>query len=109
MSPVEVATLASIVQAETVRIDDAKRIAGVYRNRLRIGMPLQADPTLKFALGLAEISRVLNVDKQVTLPTTPTATPDFHLGRSTCRNRVSLMLFYKQRSTITSTSVPART
>jgi len=68
MSPVEVATLASIVQAETVRIDDAKRIAGVYKNRLRIGMPLQADPTLKFALGLAEISRVLNVDKQVDSP-----------------------------------------
>jgi UPF0755 protein len=68
MSPVEVATLASIVQAETVRIDDAKRIAGVYRNRLRIGMPLQADPTLKFALGLADINRVLNADKQVDSP-----------------------------------------
>lgn len=68
MTPVEIATLASIVQAETVRMDDAKKIAGVYANRLRIGMPLQADPTLKFALGLADINRVLNADKQVDSP-----------------------------------------
>lgn len=68
LSPVEVATLASIVQAETVKRSDAPRIAGVYLNRLRIGMPLQADPTLKFALGLDSISRVLNADKEVASP-----------------------------------------
>ncbi len=68
MTPVEVATLASIVQAETVKMDDARRIAGVYLNRLRIGMPLQADPTLKFALGLKGVNRILNVDKQVDSP-----------------------------------------
>jgi len=68
MTPVEVAILASIVQAETVKMDDAPRIAGVYLNRLRIGMPLQADPTLKFALGLEGVSRILNVDKQVDSP-----------------------------------------
>lgn len=68
LSPAEVATLASIVQAETVKMDDAPRIAGVYLNRLRIGMPLQADPTLKFAVGDRGIQRVLNVDKQVDSP-----------------------------------------
>ncbi|MEX1132447.1 MAG: endolytic transglycosylase MltG [Flavobacteriales bacterium] len=68
MTPVEVATLASIVQAETIKMGDAPRIAGVYLNRLRIGMPLQADPTLKFALGLEGVNRILNVDKQVDSP-----------------------------------------
>lgn len=68
MSPLEVATLASIVQAETVKPEDARRIAGVYLNRLRIGMPLQADPTLKFALGMPDVQRILHVDKQVDSP-----------------------------------------
>lgn len=68
LSPVEVVTLASIVQAETVKRSDAARIAGVYLNRLRIGMPLQADPTLKFALGADDINRVLSVDKEVVSP-----------------------------------------
>ena len=68
LSAAEVSTLASIVQAETVQMADAPRIAGVYLNRLRIGMPLQADPTLKFALGLDSINRVLNSDKLVDSP-----------------------------------------
>ncbi|MBK9175664.1 MAG: endolytic transglycosylase MltG [Flavobacteriales bacterium] len=68
LSPAEAATLASIVQAETVRMDDAPVIAGVYLNRLRIGMPLQADPTLTFALGLDSVRRVLDRDKLVDSP-----------------------------------------
>lgn len=68
LSPVEVAVLASIVQAETGKRDDAPKIAGVYLNRLRIGMPLQADPTLKFALGADSIARVLDRDKLVDSP-----------------------------------------
>ncbi len=68
LSPVEVATLASIVQAETVKRADAPKIAGVYLNRLRIGMPLQADPTLKFALGMDSVSRVLQQDMEVVSP-----------------------------------------
>ena len=68
LSPVEVATLASIVQTETVKMDDAVRIAGVYLNRLRIGMPLQADPTLKFALGLPGVQRILHKDKEIDSP-----------------------------------------
>ncbi|HEY0976194.1 MAG TPA: endolytic transglycosylase MltG [Flavobacteriales bacterium] len=68
MSQSEVSTLASIVQAETGRASDAPIIAGVYLNRLRIGMPLQADPTLKYALGLDSLNRILNVDKRVDSP-----------------------------------------
>lgn len=68
LTPVEAATLASIVQAETVQAKDAPRIAGVYLNRLRIGMPLQADPTLKFAAGLDSVQRVLDRDKLVDSP-----------------------------------------
>ncbi|MCW5898833.1 MAG: endolytic transglycosylase MltG [Flavobacteriales bacterium] len=68
LDPMRVTTLASIVQAETTRMDDAPRIAGVYLNRLRIGMPLQADPTLKFALGLDTVQRILARDKEVDSP-----------------------------------------
>ncbi len=68
LSTTEVSTLASIVQAETVKRADAPKIAGVYLNRLRIGMPLQADPTLKFALGLDSISRILHKDMEVSSP-----------------------------------------
>ncbi|WBL43582.1 endolytic transglycosylase MltG [Algoriphagus halophytocola] len=64
----EVSTLASIVQAESQKADERPRIAGVYLNRLRLNMPLQADPTLVFALGNFELKRVLNVHKEVDSP-----------------------------------------
>lgn len=68
MTKAEVATLASIVQAETVKAADAPVIAGVYLNRLRIGMPLQADPTILFALRLDSVKRVLHQDLNVVSP-----------------------------------------
>lgn len=70
----EVITLASIVYEESKQAEEQPRIAGVYINRLRIGMPLQADPTLKFAAyQLPEykntvIKRVLNIHKDIVSP-----------------------------------------
>lgn len=68
LNQVEVSTLASIVQAETQKSDERARVAGVYMNRLRINMPLQADPTLVFAIGDFSIKRVLNVHKEIESP-----------------------------------------
>jgi len=55
----EVITLASIIQEETTMREEKPKIAGVYLNRLHKNWLLQADPTVKFALGDFSIKRVL--------------------------------------------------
>lgn len=50
MTPAQVYTLASIVHKETVKADERPRVAGAYLNRLQQDMPLQADPTVIYAL-----------------------------------------------------------
>jgi UPF0755 protein len=64
----DVITLASIVDEETLYNVEMPRVAGLYINRLRRRMYLQADPTLKFAIGDFTIKRVLNVHKQIDSP-----------------------------------------
>lgn len=64
----EISILASIVQAETIREDEAPTIAGLYLNRLKQGIPLQADPTLVFAVGDFTLKRILNVHKEIDSP-----------------------------------------
>ncbi|MHC2992910.1 aminodeoxychorismate lyase, partial [Pontibacter sp. HJ8] len=64
LSQQEVSTLASIVQAETIKNDEKPRVAGVYLNRLQKGILLQADPTVVFAVRDFNIRRVLNVHLQ---------------------------------------------
>lgn len=58
MTPVEVSTLASIVEEETNGKHERSMVAGLYINRLKNDMPLQADPTLKFAVGDFSIKRL---------------------------------------------------
>jgi UPF0755 protein len=60
LNPQEVSILASIIDDEVVKRDEKPRIAGVYLNRLKRGMPLQACPTIKFAMNDFTITRVLN-------------------------------------------------
>jgi len=60
LTPVEVATIASIIDEETANNAEKPMIAGMYLNRLKAGMPLQADPTIKFALKQFELKRIYN-------------------------------------------------
>jgi len=69
LSQSEVAILASIVQAEqSIHSDERSKVAGLYINRIRIGMALQSDPTLIYGLGDFTIRRVLNKHKEVNSP-----------------------------------------
>lgn len=58
LTPAKVSTLASIIDEETNAAKDRPLIASVYLNRIRTGMPLQADPTIKFALRSFGLKRV---------------------------------------------------
>lgn len=68
MTPEEVATLASIIDEETNNDEEKPIVAGMYINRLKRGMPLQADPTVKFAIGDPARKRILNKDLETDSP-----------------------------------------
>lgn len=92
LTPVQVITLASIVQKESAKKSERPTVAGVYLNRLAKEMPLQADPTVIYALKLRDndfnqvIKRVLyndlfiaspyNTYQNTGLPPGPIAMPD---------------------------------
>ncbi|WP_394748523.1 endolytic transglycosylase MltG [Spongiimicrobium salis] len=92
MDPTEIISLASIVHKETVKIDERPRVAGVYLNRLRKNILLQADPTVIYALKLRagdftkvykrvlykdlEIDSPYNTYKYAGVPPGPIAMPD---------------------------------
>lgn len=68
LTPMEVSTLASIVDEETRLVKDKPIIAGLYINRLRRGMPLQACPTAKFASGDFSLTQILYKHTQIDSP-----------------------------------------
>ena len=68
LTPEEVATLASIIDEETNNNEEKPIVAGMYINRLKRGMPLQADPTVKYAIGDPTRKRILKKDLGIDSP-----------------------------------------
>ena len=68
LTPIEVATLASIVEEETANQNEKPMVAGLYINRLQRGMLLQADPTVKFSLQEFGLKRILYKHLEVDSP-----------------------------------------
>ncbi len=68
LSPIQITTIASIVEEETNKTSEYPVIAGVYINRLKKGWPLEACPTLKFALGDFTIKRILTKHTNIDSP-----------------------------------------
>lgn len=68
LKPVEVSILAAIVEEECYFPDEYPMVAGLYLNRLRSGQMLQADPTVKYAIGDFSLKRILFVHLQVDSP-----------------------------------------
>jgi conserved hypothetical protein, YceG family len=86
LTPEQVSTLASIIDEETNAESDKPNVASVYLNRMAKGMPLQADPTVKFAMKNFGLKRILkahletdspyNTYRNRGLPPGPICTPD---------------------------------
>lgn len=68
LSPIEVSTLASIVEEEATYSDEYPIVAGLYLNRLKRGQRLEADPTVKFALNDFSLRRILYKHLEVESP-----------------------------------------
>jgi UPF0755 protein len=68
LTPVEVVTLASIIDEESNKLEDKGKIASVYLNRMQKGMRLGADPTVKFALHNFALKRIYNKHLAVESP-----------------------------------------
>jgi len=68
LTPIEVGILASIIEEESARVDERPVIARLYMNRLDRNMKLQADPTVKYAVGDPTLRRILNVHLKTESP-----------------------------------------
>ena len=68
ITPIQAYIVASIVEEESNKLEEKDTIASVYLNRIRIGMPLQADPTVKFALKDFALTRIYGEHLNVVSP-----------------------------------------
>jgi len=103
----EALILASIVEKETGQASDRGRVAGVFVNRLRIGMPLQTDPTVIYGLGAAFDGNLRKRDLQADtpyntytrrgLPPTPIALPSLASLRAAVRPEPTKALYFVAR------------
>lgn len=103
----DVVTIASIVEEETNQNDEKEDVASVYLNRLRKGMKLDADPTVKFAVGDFSLKRILNVHtacespyntyRVVGLPPGPICTPGAASIDAVLANKQTDYLFFCAR------------
>lgn len=108
LNRVQVSTLASIVEEETLKTDERPDIASVYMNRLRKGMLLQADPTVKYAVGDFALRRILkehlqadspyNTYKNKGLPPGPICTPSVSSLDAVLQNKPTNYLYFCARA-----------
>ncbi|NDY90526.1 endolytic transglycosylase MltG [Ideonella livida] len=103
-SPQELLVLASIVEKETGAAADRGRIAGVFANRLRLGMPLQSDPTVIYGMGERFDGNLRRTDLQTDtpwntytrtgLPPTPIAMPGLQALQAAARPEATDALYF---------------
>ncbi|MEO6219363.1 MAG: endolytic transglycosylase MltG [Ginsengibacter sp.] len=108
LTPTEIYTLASIVEEETNKQDDKGKIASVYVNRIRKGMRLAADPTIKFAMKNFSLKRIYhkhlsfpspyNTYLNSDLPPGPICTPSIKTIDAVLNMRETNYLFFVARS-----------
>lgn len=106
-TPDEALVLASIVEKETGTPADRGRIAGVFTNRLRIGMPLQSDPTVIYGLGTAFDGNLRRADlvadtpwntyTRAGLPPTPIAMPGLASLQAAMQPEATRALYFVAR------------
>jgi UPF0755 protein len=111
-SPEEALILASIVEKETGLESDRGQVAGVFANRLRIGMRLQTDPTVIYGLGEAfdgnlrrihlETDTPFNTYTRAGLPPTPIALPGLNSLRAAVRPEATRAMYFVARGDGTS-------
>jgi UPF0755 protein len=108
----EALTLASVVEKETGAASDRGKVAAVFSNRLRLGMPLQSDPTVIYGMGAAYDGSIHKSDLQADtpwnsytrqgLPPTPIALPGRDALRAAVRPDASKALYFVSRGDGTS-------
>ena len=104
LSPSEVIILASIVESETKNVPEMPRVAGVYMNRIRMGMKLEADATVTYLIKTRKVYRVYGEDleiespyntyKHAGLPPGPICFPEIHTIDAVLNSENHQYLYY---------------